>query len=381
MPYWRAVPNTDLLRSIPMFEGLAQEDLDHLANTLVERRLKGGQMIFDQGDRGSEMYIVAQGHVNIHLPGENSRRVSLKDITVGEYFGELALFDDKPRSASALATTDALLLELSRETLSAYLDGRPRAAMAILRTMAERLRETNAMLSERAAKNAVEEIEKHLTWREKLSDRVAEFNGSWGFILMLMGITGAWVLANMPGLLRAEPLDAYPYQFFNLLLAVLVALQGPLIVMSQNRQSLKDRATAETDFKVNLKNEVNIETILRELGEFRAEAMARIETLETHVGAPQVTMGALEESPKPRPSAWRAPSRSRPPRRRARARARRRRRGGPRVSPRGSSRRAASRWPRCRGGAGRGRPRRWRAGSSGRPSRCSCSRPTWHKGR
>ena len=58
---------------------------------------------------------------------------------------------------------------------------------------------------------------------------------------------------------------------FNLALAVLVGLQGPLIVMSQNRQSLKDRAQAETDFQVNLKNEVNIETLLRELGELRAE--------------------------------------------------------------------------------------------------------------
>jgi uncharacterized membrane protein len=68
--------------------------------------------------------------------------------------------------------------------------------------------------------------------------------------------------------------------FFNLLLAILVAMQGPLIVMSQNRQSMKDRATAETDFKVNLKNELNIETILRELGEFRLEANARIDALE-----------------------------------------------------------------------------------------------------
>ena len=267
-----------------MFEGLSQEDLDHLANTLVERRLKGGQMIFNQGDRGSEMFIIAEGHVNIHLPGENSRRVSLKDIAVGEYFGELALFDDKPRSASALATTEAVLLELSRETLSSYLDGRPRAAMAILRTMAERLRETNAMLSERAAKNAVEEIEKHLTWQDKLADRVAEFNGSWGFIVLLIGITLVWFLINQPGLLGAVPLDVYPYQFFNLVLAILVGLQGPLIVMSQNRQSLKDRARADTDFKVNLKNEVNIETILRELGEFRAETNERIEALEKKAG-------------------------------------------------------------------------------------------------
>jgi len=69
--------------------------------------------------------------------------------------------------------------------------------------------------------------------------------------------------------------------FFNLLLAILVALQGPLIVMSQNRSSLKDRAQAETDFQVNLKNEVNIETLLRELGEMRAEMNQRLISLET----------------------------------------------------------------------------------------------------
>ena len=274
------MPRVDLLHSIPMFEGLSEEDLEQLASKLVERALPAGKMIFDQGDAGSEMFIVAEGHVNIHLPGEASRRVSLKDVARGEYFGELALFDDKPRSASALATTDAVLLELSREVLSDYLASRPRAAMTILRTMAERLRETNAMLSERVTKNAVEEIEKNLTWSDRLADKVAELNGSWAFILGLGVITLSWMVINRAGLFGKEPFDAYPYVFFNLLLAILVALQGPLIVMSQNRQTLKDRATAETDFKVNLKNEVNIETILRELGEFRAEANQRMEVLE-----------------------------------------------------------------------------------------------------
>ncbi len=73
---------------------------------------------------------------------------------------------------------------------------------------------------------------------------------------------------------------------------MLVALQGPLIVMSQNRQTIKDRATAETDFKVNLKNEVNIETILREMGEFRAEANTRLEALEKHTAPLLVTAPA-----------------------------------------------------------------------------------------
>jgi uncharacterized membrane protein len=275
-----AVSRTELLRSIPMFEGLGDDDLEALASSLVEKKLKAGEMIFHQGDSGSEMYIVADGHVNIHLPGEASRRVSLKDIARGEYFGELALFDDKPRSASALATTDAVLLELGRETLSSYLEARPRAAMAILQTMAERLRQTNAMLSERAAKNVVEEIEKNLSWSDRLADKVAELNGSWAFILGLLALTATWFIINMHAILGDGAFDPYPFVFFNLLLAILVALQGPLIVMSQNRQSLKDRATAETDFKVNLKNEVNIETILRELGEFRAEANQRLETLE-----------------------------------------------------------------------------------------------------
>jgi uncharacterized membrane protein len=246
---------------------------------VTRRPFRAGQMIFNQGDTGSEMYIVARGHVNIHLPGEGSRRVSLKDIARGEYFGELALFDDKPRSASALATTDALLLELTRATLSSYLERRPHAAMAILRTMAERLRETNAMLSERAAKNVVKEFEDNLVWSDRLADRVAELNGSWAFIIGLLGLTVGWTMINLPGVLT-RPFDGFPYTFFNLILAILVALQGPLIVMSQNRQTLKDRAQAETDFKVNLKNEVNIESILRELGEFRVEASHRLDELE-----------------------------------------------------------------------------------------------------
>jgi CRP/FNR family cyclic AMP-dependent transcriptional regulator len=270
-----------LLRSIPMFQGLGDDDLRELSKTLVERSFPAGKSIMVQGDKGSEMYIVAAGHVNIFLPGESSRRVSLKDIARGEYFGELALFDDKPRSASALATTDAVLLALSRETLSSYLAVRPRAAMNILQTMAERLRETNAMLSERVAKNSVEEIEKNLSWSQRLADKVAELNGSWAFIVFLIASTAAWMAFNTA--FQPGPFDPYPFVFFNLLLAVLVALQGPLIVMSQNRQSLKDRAQSDTDFKVNVKNEVNIETIIRELGEFRAEANIRLERLEARI--------------------------------------------------------------------------------------------------
>jgi CRP/FNR family transcriptional regulator, cyclic AMP receptor protein len=269
----------DLLRSVPLFDGLADDDLRELAGGLAERRFKAGQIVINQGDVGDRMYIVAAGHLNIFLPGEDSRRVSLKDVARGEYFGEVALFDEKPRSASVLATTDVELLELRGETLAVYLERRPRAAVSVLRTVAQRLREADALLSKRAAKNAVKEVEEGLAWSDKLADRVAGLNGSWAFIICLLLLTLAWALVNSAGFLD-RPFDVYPYVFFNLVLAILVAVQGPLIVMSQNRQALKERAQAESDFKVNLKNEVNIETIVRELGEFRAEINDRLETME-----------------------------------------------------------------------------------------------------
>jgi uncharacterized membrane protein len=265
---------TPLLRSIPMFDGLSAADLEALAGALDMRTFKAGTEIFAQGDIGYAMYIVASGDINIFLPGEESRRISLKDIGRGEFFGELALFDEKPRSASALATTDAVLYELKRATLGAFLENHPRAAMAILRTMSERMRETNALLHARVAKNVDEEFDRQLSWSDHLADSVAELNGSWRFIIFLLVLTAVWCLGNSALLMNAPP-DPYPYQFFNLALGILVGLQGPLIVMSQNRQARKDRARAESDFKVNLKNEVNIETLLRELGEFRAEVAER----------------------------------------------------------------------------------------------------------
>ncbi|HEV2607539.1 MAG TPA: cyclic nucleotide-binding domain-containing protein, partial [Xanthomonadaceae bacterium] len=158
--------STELLRSIPLFEDLSEDDLTALSYALLPRAFAAGTMIFAQGDVGSAMYIVQSGDINIHLPGEKSQRISLKDIARGEYFGELSLFDDLPRSASALATSNAVLLELQRETIENYLDRRPRAAMAILRTMSARLRETNTMLSARAAKNVDAEFDQNLTWSD-----------------------------------------------------------------------------------------------------------------------------------------------------------------------------------------------------------------------
>jgi CRP/FNR family cyclic AMP-dependent transcriptional regulator len=283
----------DLLAQIQLFQGLSDGDREALAERVAERHFAAGEVVFSQGDPGSSMYVVQSGAVQIYLPGApEGSPVLLKDLRTGEYFGELAIFDDKPRSATVRAVVDTVLLELTREELAEHLGRSKTAAMIILSEMAERLRETNAMLSQRAAKDVVKEFEESLTWGQRLADKVAELNGSWEFILVLLGLTAGWCVVNVPAVAQRVGLyaigqdgkltgfDPYPYILYNLVLAILVSLQGPLIVMSQNRESAKDRAQAETDFRVNLKNEVGIEKMLAELGALRAEASKRLDALE-----------------------------------------------------------------------------------------------------
>lgn len=258
------------LRSISTFEDLDRNDLLSLSDELLRRTFRAGETIFNQGDPGNAMYIIESGEVRIHLSGNMPQPLSLRSLRAGEFFGELSMFDRQPRSASAVALTDCVLLELRHEAFANYLNKRPRVAMTIFRTMSLRLRETNSMLSGQAARNVDEEFDRNVTWSDRLADAVAHLNGSWLFIGGLLLVTLLWCVLNS-FLMLANPPDPYPYQLFNLALGILVGLQGPLIMMSQNRQALKDRARADTDFKVNLKNELNIERMLRELGELRAE--------------------------------------------------------------------------------------------------------------
>jgi len=264
------VDTNSLLRSVDLFRGFADEDFDALAPTLRERRYAIGELVFAQGDRARTMYIVASGRIEIFLRGDTATMISLRETHVGEFFGELSLFDEKPRSAGARAVADSLLLELPHTAFEAFLGQRPHAAAALLRTLSGYLRETNALLSTRAATNVDAEFEKNLSWSDRIADIVAELNGSWKFIILVVAITALWCLFNSAMFMTSPP-DPYPYQFFNLALAILVGLQGPLIVMSQNRQSRKDRARADTDYRVNLKNEVNIESLLNEMQQLRAD--------------------------------------------------------------------------------------------------------------
>jgi uncharacterized membrane protein len=110
------------------------------------------------------------------------------------------------------------------------------------------------------ADNLNREFDRSLTFGERLSDRVAEFGGSWRFILLFFGVMFVWVTLNSVYLVF-HPFDPYPYILLNLVLSLHAAVQAPIILMSQNRQEARDRMRAENDYKVNLKAELEVRAV------------------------------------------------------------------------------------------------------------------------
>ncbi len=107
------------------------------------------------------------------------------------------------------------------------------------------------------SKNINDEAVKNLTFGEKLSDKLAQFGGSWPFIIIFGSFLLVWMLINL-FLLTVHPFDPYPFILLNLVLSCLAAIQAPVIMMSQNRQENKDRLRARNDYQVNLKAEIEI---------------------------------------------------------------------------------------------------------------------------
>ncbi|MCW1427978.1 DUF1003 domain-containing protein [Novosphingobium sp. JCM 18896] len=113
--------------------------------------------------------------------------------------------------------------------------------------------------------DADEEAALHASFADRLADKVAAVGGSWSFIIAFAVVLLGWMLINSR-ILEAfglHPFDAYPYIFLNLMLSMLAAIQAPVIMMSQNRQSAKDRIAARHDYEVNLRTQLEIVRLQR----------------------------------------------------------------------------------------------------------------------
>jgi len=137
-----------LLRRMPLFEGLAHEEMEALASLLRLRSVKKGDVIFRKGDEGTNLYAILRGCVRITVPTALGDEIAVAVMKDGEFFGEMALLDGMPRSASASAGEETQLAILERSDFLKFLAKRDHAIQAILMALSWRLRKTDDLISE-----------------------------------------------------------------------------------------------------------------------------------------------------------------------------------------------------------------------------------------
>ncbi|MDQ2855217.1 MAG: DUF1003 domain-containing protein [Acidobacteriota bacterium] len=264
----------EAIRSVPLFASLNDEAAIRLRSLLTVQEVPEGTPLFRTGDKGDAMYLIERGRVRISVRDKDKQQITLAELARGDFFGEMAIIDGKRRSADATVTQDARFAILSRENFLMFIEGNPIVTLEMLSAAFERLRRTDELLQQRVSRNANDEDKKRMTLSDRMADLLAEFGGSWKFIGVSLGLIVSWIVFNSYILVRG--FDPAPYQMLNLTLAVVAGLQAPIIMMSQNRQTEKDRLRADLDYQVNLKNELSLIEVLRRLDVIESERLPKL---------------------------------------------------------------------------------------------------------
>ena len=267
----------EAIRSVPLFGSLDDEAAGDLRNLLSVHEVPHGAALFRAGDQGDAMYLIESGRVRITISDDDQKEIVLAELAQGDFFGEMAIIDGKQRSADATVSEDARLAVLSRENFLGFIHDNPKVALEMLSASFGRLRRTDKLLQQRVSRNVNEEQQKRMTLADRAADLIAEFGGSWKFIGASIGFFIFWVLLNS-WLLTGKGFDPFPYVLLNLVLGMITGLQAPIIMMSQNRQSEKDRLRADLDYQVNLKNELALTEVLRRLDVLESERLPQLFT-------------------------------------------------------------------------------------------------------
>ncbi|MGA9103130.1 Crp/Fnr family transcriptional regulator [Aeromicrobium sp.] len=138
----------EVLRQAPLFSGLDEDSAAALETSMAASSLKRGDVLFNEGDDGSQLYVVTEGKVKLGRSSADGRENLLAILGPGQMFGELSFFDPGPRSATATAVTDVELKSLSHEALSPVLETHSDVALALLHQLAGRLRRTNEVVGD-----------------------------------------------------------------------------------------------------------------------------------------------------------------------------------------------------------------------------------------
>jgi len=249
--------DASLLAELELFEHVTAEDRASLAEFIDIRRLDAGETLFKTGEPGESLYIVRDGEVELFIRDTAGQKILLAIAGNGEVFGELALLDRGPRTATAMALTDTELLELDREDLLLLFHKSPTAALRLLAAMSQMTRKADELLRTRVSRNPNEEDEEKITALQRVADWISWFSGSMQFLALNAVWFVAWIAINTLSL-GVPQFDPYPFGLLTMIVSLEAIFLSCFVLISQNRQAEKDRVRADIEYEVNIKAELEI---------------------------------------------------------------------------------------------------------------------------
>jgi CRP/FNR family cyclic AMP-dependent transcriptional regulator len=253
----------DELKHVPLFTLLDDEELAVLASLVEKRKFAPRQRVYKIDELADRAYIMMSGSVRVTTVDEDHQEILVDEPGHGEFFGFAAMIDQVPHRTSAHAIEESVCLEVNREAIAALLQRKPMAGMDMMAALGRQFHASQELVRHRAGRNANDLIEEESSLGERIADSVARFGGSWTFIITFGVVLMVYTTINL--ILERKAWDPYPFILLNLFLSMLAAIQAPVIMMSQNRQDMKDRLRSELDYDVNRRAESEIQGLANKL--------------------------------------------------------------------------------------------------------------------
>jgi CRP/FNR family transcriptional regulator, cyclic AMP receptor protein len=272
--------NPGFLANIRMFELLNEDDRQALAQVVDELTVPAGHTLFQAGDPGDSLFIVREGSIELFIKDTVGQKIVLTLAESGDMFGELAMLDSGPRTATALALMESEVLVLDRDDLVMLFKRKPEAALHMLAALSGLTRKADELLRTRVSRNANEEMEVHSTPLQRVADWIAWFSGSMPFLMINGGWFIIWIVLNTLILGSAAAFDPYPFGLLTMIVSLEAIFLSCFVLVSQNRQAEKDRVRADIEYEVNIKAELEIAHLHEKTDRLYENMMARFEKLE-----------------------------------------------------------------------------------------------------
>lgn len=253
----------EVLKQVSLFSRLDADEAAVLAAQVELRSFSPQQRIYKRGDQGDRGYVMVSGKVRVITVDDDHQEVVVDEPAPGEFFGFASMLEQSPHQTEAVSLEPTECIEVDRNDILVLLQHKPHAGMDMLASLGHQFHASQQLVRVRANRNPNEIIEEKETFGERVADSVAAFGGSWTFITIFALFMLAYTSINVS--LRRAAWDPYPFILLNLFLSMLAAIQAPVIMMSQNRQDMKDRLRGELDYEVNRRAEAEIQGLARKL--------------------------------------------------------------------------------------------------------------------